>query len=454
LARLFVDQGKTAAAGGMFKTALSTFETARKQLSEDDSKLPFLANATAIYDDYIDFLITQNKPEEALLTADQSRARTLAQGLGQDLSKPSPHLAALHPQDIARKANATLLFYWLGEKQSYLWAVTPQKTSLFPLPAQKQITPLVERYRKSLLGPADPLQSGNEAGASLYNILVAPAAGLIQAGSTVMILADGPISLLNFETLLVTGSASGNQPPEPALPSAPPHYWIDDVNLISAPSLVMLASAPIHTHRDAKLLLLGDAISPQSSYPELPLASLEMKEIQKHFAPGNQTVFARQQANPATYLHSSPQQYSYIHFVAHGVASRTDPLDSAIILSRTSTSEDSFKLYARDIMQHPIDARLVTISACYGSGTRSYVGEGLVGLSWAFLRAGAHNTIGALWEASDDSTPRLMDELYLGLEKGQSPSAALRQAKLSLLHSHSIFRKPFYWAPFQIYTRL
>jgi CHAT domain-containing protein len=63
------------------------------------------------------------------------------------------------------------------------------------------------------------------------------------------------------------------------------------------------------------------------------------------------------------------------------------------------------------------------------------------------------NVIGALWEVSDDSTPRLMDALYQGLQKGQAPSAALRNAKLSLLRSRSRFSAPFYWAPFQIYTR-
>jgi CHAT domain-containing protein len=60
--------------------------------------------------------------------------------------------------------------------------------------------------------------------------------------------------------------------------------------------------------------------------------------------------------------------------------------------------------------------------------------------------------IGALWEASDDSTPQLMDSLYQGLEQGMAPSAALRQAKLTLMHSQARFRQPFYWAPFQIYT--
>jgi len=163
-------------------------------------------------------------------------------------------------------------------------------------------------------------------------------------------------------------------------------------------------------------------------------------------------AFSSLQATPAAYLSSNPAHYSYIHFVSHAVSSSTAPLDSAIILSRAASGADSFKLYARDVMRHPIGARLVTISACFGSGTRSYAGEGLVGLSWAFLRAGAQSVIGSLWEVSDDSTPRLMDTLYQGLEDGQTPAASLRQAKLALLHSNSKFQSPFFWAPFQIYS--
>ena len=118
---------------------------------------------------------------------------------------------------------------------------------------------------------------------------------------------------------------------------------------------------------------------------------------------------------------------------------------------RTSATWNRSKLYARDIIRHPLDARLVTISARYGSGTRTYSGEGLVGLSWSFLRAGAHNVIGALWDVSDESTPRMMNLLYKGIQGGLPPSEALRDAKLELLHSHGEFQKPFYWAPFQLY---
>jgi CHAT domain-containing protein len=119
---------------------------------------------------------------------------------------------------------------------------------------------------------------------------------------------------------------------------------------------------------------------------------------------------------------------------------------------RAGAEEDSFKLYARDIIHHPLRAELVTVSTCRSAGERAYSGEGLVGLSWAFVRAGAHNVIGALWDVSDASTPRLMDELYGELKKGETPDAALRHAKLTLLRSGAAFRKPFYWAPFQLYA--
>ena len=133
-------------------------------------------------------------------------------------------------------------------------------------------------------------------------------------------------------------------------------------------------------------------------------------------------------------------------------SSDLSPLDSAVVLSPSGLQEDSFKLYARDVIRCPLHARLVTISTCYGAGTRAYTGEGLVGLSWAFLRAGAHNVVGALWEVNDTSTPQLMDRFYAELTTGKSPDVALREAKLEFLHSSSAFRKAYYWAPFQLYT--
>jgi len=243
------------------------------------------------------------------------------------------------------------------------------------------------------------------------------------------------------------------------------------VTVANASSLRVLAAARAGARkstekRDRGLLLVGNSIAPNDKYPELPQAAAQMESVARHFPAAERRIFAREQATPAAYLTSSPEQFSYIHFVAHGTASRLSPLDSAIVLSKIVPSEtalsktapsdisvenDSCKLYARDIIRHPLRADLVTISACYSAGERAYSGEGLVGLSWAFLRAGAHNVVAALWEATDASTEQLMDKFYDELDKGAGPDAALRAAKLALLRGGG-FRNPFYWAPFQLYS--
>jgi CHAT domain-containing protein len=177
-----------------------------------------------------------------------------------------------------------------------------------------------------------------------------------------------------------------------------------------------------------------------------------MAKIAGHFPQVEREVLEGGLATPSAYLRSNPEQFSYLHFVTHGTASHMRPLESAVILSKEG---DSYKLYARDIVAHALQAQLVTISACNGAGTRAHAGEGLVGLSWAFLRAGAQNVIASLWEVSDaSSTPQLMDGLYEGLSHGEDPATALRNAKLSILRSnaHTVFAKPLYWAPFQLYA--
>jgi CHAT domain-containing protein len=326
LAKLFERQGNTQAAERMYKATLTAFESARAKLKNEESRLPFLANATRIYNDYIHLLVQQGRSDEALDAADQSRARTLAQGLGVPVPETSFRPAALNPRQIARKTGATLLFYWLGARQSYLWAITPEKITLIQLPAQDELAARVERYRKALLDLQEPVEAGNEDGQTLYKLLVAPAAKLIRSDTPVMILADGPLSLLNFETLLVPGPSAENG--QSSGPESKMHYLLDDATLLSAPSLAMLAAAKPARNADRSLLLLGNPVSPSEDYPSLPLFGFEMTRIERHFAGRHVAAFTGQEASPAAYLASNPAQYSYIHFVTHAVASRTDPLDS------------------------------------------------------------------------------------------------------------------------------
>ncbi len=442
LANLYAARHQSAQADLWYRKSIHTFEEQRAAVKDEELRLPFFANADTLYRDYADFLIASQKQEKALQLLDLGRARTLADGLGsaQQKSDPRPE-NTVDAQAVARKLNSTILFYSLGPEKSYLWVVTAHRTNLFPLPGRSVIEAQVQGYQKAILRSDDPLRDANENPKTLYATLVSPAAAMISKGSKVFIIPDGVLNGLNFETLLTPGSDNS-------------HYWIEDVTVTNANSIRLLAGLDQDSPAgdEKKLLLIGNPTASGTGYENLINAFAEIRGIEKHFPPDSQTVVTQSAAVPDAYAKSTPEQFSYIHFVAHGTASRLDPLDSAVVLSPPPQHPENFKLYARDIMHYPLHARLVTISACYGSGLRAYAGEGLVGLSWAFLRAGSHNVIGALWEVNDASTPLLMDRLYGELEAGQTPDAALRTAKLALIHSSGVYRKPLYWGAFQLYA--
>jgi CHAT domain-containing protein len=321
-----------------------------------------------------------------------------------------------------------------------LWVITPTRRQFYQIAGSETILPLIQLHTKMILASKDLSSQFAPPGRSLYNELVEPAQSLITKGSKVFIVGDEALSGLNFETLQTPGEDS--------------HYWIEDVTITNAKSLQLLSvkQAEGPQYADRRILLLGDPVYGKDEYVELPNASSEIKDVASHFSSDHRVVLTGAQASPEAYRLSNAGQFSYIHFVAHGTANMTVPLDSAVVLSSNRDDATVYKLYARDILKQNLNADLVTVSACNGSGVRNYSGEGLVGLAWAFLRAGSHHVIGAMWEVSDVSTPLLMDHLYGELAKGSRPDAALRSAKLAMIHSAGVFRKPLYWAPFQLYS--
>ena len=441
LAEVRDGEGKPVEAERMYLQAIDTIEKARHSIEHDELRLSFLSSGIAVYGEYIDFLVRHGRPLDALGQAELSRARTLAEGLSLDAKAISRTTPGVQPQQLAQRLHATLLFYWLGENRSYLWVITPAGTTSFALPAASEIEPVVRAYREAIVHSSDVLATGDRlTGEKLYVTLIAPAKKFIPANSRVILLPDGSLYGLNFETLIV--------------PGAQPHYWIEDVTLTTGNSLTLLtASVNRPTAKEKNVLLIGNPREANIEFPPLLQAPNEMKKVERYFPEPRRAVLEGDRATPSAYLNSNPERFSYVHFATHGTASRTRPLESAVILSQEG---ESYKLYARDIVTRHLKAELVTISACYGAGTRAYSGEGLVGLSWAFLRAGAHNVIGALWEVSDTPvTPELIDSLYRELGEGKDLASALRSAKISLLHSanpNSVFRKPFYWAPLQLYA--
>ena len=436
LARAYSQLDKHALAVRHFEKALRVIDENRAGLSRDEYKIGFLARLIGFYQDYVEALMRSGDYEKALLVADSSRARILVERLALDTILP--HYAAATFQAYAGKSNLVLASYWLAPKQSYAWVISSKRIQWVRLPPASEIESLVEQYQAFIeKSVRDPLAVENFAGRRLYELLVAPATSLIPPGMRVILIPDGPLHRLNFETLPVYGNSS--------------HYWIEDATISIAPSLSILMMSPSPPPRKSRsLLLMGDALYAGKTYEPLRYSSLEVDKVRRRFPLSDEKVLTGAAANPEAYLEASPQRFSVIHFSAHAEANRRSPLDSAIILS---AKDGRFKLYAHDIMKMPLQADLVTVSACRSAGSRVYAGEGMVGLTWAFLQSGARNTIAGLWDVDDTSTPEMMDSVYGSMESGKRPVEALRLAKLAMIHSSGAYRKPYYWGPFQIYGR-
>jgi CHAT domain-containing protein/tetratricopeptide (TPR) repeat protein len=423
-----------------YKAAFVSLEKERESLGRDELKLAYPTNTKDIYSDYIDFLVEHGMADEAFRVAELQRGRTLTEGLGLSEGQ-SQTFNVTGAERAAARLGHIILCYWIGNRRSYLWILLPNHSQLFVLPGEDRIRPLLERYHAHLIGAFNANDLGDADGQELYRILIGPVEQWIKPQSQVTIISDGELCGLNFETLLVS--------------SPKPHYWIEDVSVTNADSVFLLtlgkSSAVGRSTASSKtLLLIGNPQSP-ANYPALSHAGEEIRLVEGHFSPDQETVLSGKDATPVAYFKAKPQDYALIHFVAHGTASRLSPLDSAVVLSEDGTS---YNLYARDIARNKLNARLVTISACDSAGNRIYSSEGLVGLSWAFLRAGAQRVIASLWEVNDASTPQFMDHLYSAMADGEDPESALRAAKLSLLRSKTVNRRPFYWASFVLYEGL
>ncbi|HET9165726.1 MAG TPA: CHAT domain-containing protein, partial [Candidatus Angelobacter sp.] len=333
---------------------------------------------------------------------------------------------------------SVLLSYFETADECYLWTVTAKELRLSPLGIkQPDLDNLIDSYQQEIQHHL-PL-ADSPAAKKLYRLLIQPASDLIPAGSHVIVVADSKSYSINFETLV---SSQGSD-----------HYWIEDVEVANARSIDLLIASHPQRVPTKGLLLIGAPAQADPHYPELPHAKEEMASAKKHFPSGKVTSFSGPDATPDSYLKNSPGMYKFIHMATHGTPDATEPLKSAIILS--VDKDGNFKLLGRDIVDGKVrlNAELVTISACQGVGTQLQSLEGLLGLEWAFMRAGAHQVVAAAWDQDDAVTPALMDDFYGQLAQGKSATDALHHAKLSILHAGGSHAAPYYWASLQLYTR-
>jgi CHAT domain-containing protein len=138
----------------------------------------------------------------------------------------------------------------------------------------------------------------------------------------------------------------------------------------------------------------------------------------------------------------------YVLFSTHGILGNEIPYikQPALVLSLVGNDQEDGFLTASEIFNLNLNADIVGLSACKtGLGVQS-AGEGVVGLSRAFMYAGTDTVLVSLWSVADESTYKLMVKFFDGLKRGKGKMTALKDAKNYLRNNG--YDHPFYWAPF------
>jgi len=132
-----------------------------------------------------------------------------------------------------------------------------------------------------------------------------------------------------------------------------------------------------------------------------------------------------------------------LHLASHGLFRADNPMFSSFKL------HDGW-LMATDVMELDLAGALVALSACESGRSEVIGGDEILGLTRAFLGAGAATLVVGLWIVQDETTASLMERWYARMRDGMGRTAALRAAQLDLKEVHP---HPYYWAPFVLIGR-
>ncbi|MDD3642299.1 MAG: CHAT domain-containing protein [Candidatus Krumholzibacteria bacterium] len=346
----------------------------------------------------------------------------------------------------------TVIFaYALGDSASQLWVIDRDRAEMHGLPArpelQRRAAMLVDAIRSPGGGDAALRRLARE----LYEILLLPGRECLEGADHLVIVPDGCLFEIPFEVLL-EGDAPGDAPwsglPLLARRHAP----------LYAPSVSVYLAMRTHGEKVSygiDLLAAGDpdysALDTRDGRPLAPLPETraEVEGIGARFEEKRRTLLlgadASEAAVKAALRAGVPR---IVHLAAHGLVDPAQPSNSSIALCPGAEGTEDGYLHTLEILAQPVRARLVVLSACESGRGRLGRGEGVVGLTRAFLGAGAQNVISSLWAVPDESTSALMRECYDRLVKeGEPPHAALNGARLKLLGDPATSH-PFYWAAF------
>lgn len=390
--------------------------------------------------------------EQAL--AEVRRLRLEQEEVRREIRRAAPRVAELgDPRSVDLGTALDLLDdgtlvldYSVGAERSWLFLLAkgsaPRVVALAF--SEAELRAWVERFLLAVETPGTGSAAVEAAGEELYRRLVAPAEAQIELASRLLVVPDGPLHGLPFAALLRPAGGEGLPAAERYLVARRPLHTVlslslyrqlaedgpavtDGAALFGDPRSGGAGASDAGDFADATASR-GDSLAP------LPASRLEVESIAELLGPRAHAFVGGDATEGAA--RTAGDGVRYLHFATHALLDERFPLDSALVLSPAAEGDpEGFNglLQAWEIFESVrVDADLVTLSACRSGLGRELPGEGIQGLTRAFLFAGAPSVVAASWRVSDRSTAALMTRFYARLNAGESKDHALRAAQLDL----------------------
>jgi CHAT domain-containing protein len=223
---------------------------------------------------------------------------------------------------------------------------------------------------------------------------------------------------------------------------------VSATSTVSVPSLLALGNPSLA----ASLVAAAKSRDGSLALAELPEAEREVKTLGEIYGAQNSKILTGLAAREET-VKVDAGRFPILHFATHGILDDKNPLYSRLMLASSGGNDDGM-LEAREIMKLDLQANLVVLSACQTARGQVGMGEGLIGMSWAFFIAGASTTVVSQWQVDSAGTAQLMVDFHRilrGKDKKTmvSKAEALRQAALKLMADPK-YRHPFFWSGFVV----
>ncbi|MBV8457518.1 MAG: CHAT domain-containing protein [Acetobacteraceae bacterium] len=359
----------------------------------------------------------------------QERESLIGQG-GNDIARlraatyQPAHLADL--ETATRQAGVPVMLYWSNTTSLVAWYVGPHGSEVrnIFLPAAvlqdaaRKIRNSVSEDPSSVGKPFDDVTARE-----LYLFLIAPFERLLD-GSQIIIVPEGPLVDLPFETLLMAGS---------------------DRPLIERWAVSYAPNATL------ALRALREPLRPPSKIdavidPDIDNRTKESAALRSALGPRLREVSFDSMITPNAAT-TGIDGRTGIHLLLHG---RFDPIEP--LLSELSNESRTRSITAAGFVALPLGrVPVAVLSGCETGQVGVRLSNEIYGFPWALLAGGVDSAVVSRWQVLGTSNEAWMRLFYSAVMGGQSPAQAGASAMRGLRAAGQ--PHPYYWAAMQITGR-